>query len=277
MKTLFDDKLEIAEELLQMYQPKDRPYFGCFSGGKDSIVIKEVARLAGVNVVWHYSVTTIDPPELVRFIKKYHAEVIFDVPKVNFFEAAKVRGFPTRRARWCCEEYKESRSPEGSTLILGVRSAESPRRKATWKEVTVHTKTHQYAISPILNWSDEDVWEFIKSHKLPYCELYDQGFKRIGCVGCPMSYRKGFELDRYPHFDRRWRKLFHDVWDRRTGSLQKPKLWRDPLTGELKQVQLIWFGDQYFDNADEMYEWWRSNDSLPKQDECQGLLDFYSM
>lgn len=262
MKDLFGDKVERAIELLRMYQPKDRPHYGCFSGGKDSCVIKEIARLGDIDVVWHYNVTTIDPPELVRFIKREHGDVVFHVPEVNFFDRAKIKGFPTRRARWCCEEYKESRSPEGSVLILGVRAAESPRRKAAWREFSAHTKTHQWMLAPILNWSDSEVWEFIRSRSLPYCELYDQGFKRIGCVGCPMSYCKGSELDRWPHFDRRWRRLFHEVWNNRTGSMQKNGL--------------VWFGDRYFTDADEMYDWWRGNDSLPKTDECQGILDMYS-
>lgn len=114
MRDLFGDKVERAIELLRMYQPKDRPYYGCFSGGKDSCVIKEIARLAGtseypgapVNAIWHYNVTTIDPPELCRFIKREHPDVSWEVPKVNFFDRAVVIGFPTRRLRWCCEEYK---------------------------------------------------------------------------------------------------------------------------------------------------------------------------
>lgn len=77
-----------------------------------------------------------------------------------------------------------------------------------------------------------------------------------------MSYRRSVELDRWPHYDRRWRNLFHRVWDNRTGSTQKNGL--------------IWFWDKYFNSADEMYEWWRSNNSLPKDNECQGILDMYS-
>ena len=262
MKDLFGDKVERAVELLRIYQPKDRPYHGCFSGGKDSCTIKDIAQIGGINVVWHLSVTTIDPPEVMRFIKRCHPDVIWDVPRVNFFDRAAVKGFPTRRARWCCEEFKESRSPEGAVLIMGVRAAESPRRAKRWREVSAHTKTHQYMVAPILNWSDAEVWEFIRTRSIPYCELYDQGFKRIGCVGCPMSYRKGAELDRWPHFDRRWRRLFHEVWDKRTGINQ-----RDGR---------MWFGDRHFESADEMYEWWRSNESLPQTDECQGILDMYS-
>jgi phosphoadenosine phosphosulfate reductase len=263
MKDLFGDKVERAIELLRMYQPKDAFYWGCFSGGKDSCVIKEIARLAGVSVTWHYNVTTIDPPELVRFIKREHGDVVFEIPKMNFFEMAKLKNdFPTRKVRWCCKEFKESRSPIGAILILGVRGAESPHRRSIWKEVTAHMYTHQYAIAPILNWSDDEVWQFIKGRNLPYCKLYDQGFKRIGCVGCPMSSNKDRDFRRWPHFEKRWHQLFHYVWNKKTGSIQRNKL--------------AWFGDKYFDNADEMYKWWRSNDSLPKDDECQGILDMYS-
>jgi phosphoadenosine phosphosulfate reductase len=263
MKDLFGDKVERAIDLLKMYQPKDGPYYGCFSGGKDSCVIKEITRLGEINVVWHYNVTTIDPPELVRFIKREHGDVVFEVPKENFFEVARRNGFPTRRARWCCEVFKESRSPEGSVLVMGVRAAESARRRKAWGEVTAHTKTKQYAIAPIVNWSDEEVWRFIKGRSLPYCELYDQGMKRLGCIGCPMSSNKERELARWPHFDRRWRRLFRDLWEKRSGSTQ-----RDGRE---------WWGDRHFDDPDSMYEWWKSNESLPKEaDECQGLLEFYS-
>ena len=42
-------------------------------------------------------------------------------------------------------------------------------------------------LNPIIDWDDSDVWEFIHEYKVPYCELYDQGYKRLGCIGCPMS------------------------------------------------------------------------------------------
>jgi phosphoadenosine phosphosulfate reductase len=262
MKDLFGDKVERAIELLRMYQPKDKPYYGCFSGGKDSCVIKEIARLGGIDVVWHYNVTTIDPPELVRFIKREHPCVKFEIPKVPFFKMAEKRGFPTRRARWCCEEYKETRTPIGEVMIFGIRASESARRAKLWKEVTAHSKTHQYVVSPILNWQDYEVWRFIKQRNLPYCELYDEGFKRLGCVGCPMSSNRANELTRWPHFHRAWRRLFQEVWNARQGSTQ-----RDGRN---------WFGDRHFDSADEMFDWYLSNNGVPKDYECQGILDMYS-
>ncbi len=124
-------------QLLQDNVPADgQPYWGCFSGGKDSCIIKELARVAKVPVEWHYNVTTIDPPELVHFIRREHADVSFDRPKHNFFTVAQKKGFPTRRMRWCCEEFKEKRSPKGRVLIFGVRAAESARRAKAWAPVT---------------------------------------------------------------------------------------------------------------------------------------------
>lgn len=260
MRDLFGDKVERAIELLRMYQPKDRPYWGCFSGGKDSCVIKEIARIGDINVIWHYNVTTIDPPELVRFIKRHHPDVIFHSPAVPLFVRAETHGFPTRLVRWCCEEYKEGRTPDGEVMIFGVRAAESRFRRAAWKHVTMHTKTHQVVISPIIDWSDADVWSFILSKSLPYCELYDQGFDRLGCVGCPMSYHRARDLDRWPHFKRAWMRLFEKLWERKTGTTDR--------NGRQ------WFGDRHFSSWQEMWEWWLHEYPLQK-DECQGILDFY--
>lgn len=155
----FDLKIMVERscDLLRIHQPKNKPYYGCFSGGKDSVVIKRLAEMAGVNVVWHYSQTTIDPPELVRFIKKEHSDVIWNKPKKNFFRRLEEKMLPTRRIRWCCSEYKENVSPSGSVLILGVRAAESAARASNWKDITFHKTSRCWAVSPILSWRDQHV------------------------------------------------------------------------------------------------------------------------
>ena len=71
------DKVEVAIERIKTYE-KPEGYYLCFSGGKDSCVIKALADMAGVKYDAHYSNTGIDPPELVRFIKRHHPDVIFD-------------------------------------------------------------------------------------------------------------------------------------------------------------------------------------------------------
>lgn len=237
---------DAAIALLREHEPANG-YYGCFSGGKDSCVIKELTRMAGVNATWHYNVTTIDPPELVQFIKDFHTDVIFERPMkdgvmLRFFDELPKRGFPTRKIRWCCEVFKERKTPKGSTLIFGVRAAESPRRANAWKEVTYHRRAESNVISPIYKWLDLDVWEFIRVHELPYCPLYDEGFKRLGCIGCSMASAKGRQrdFDRWPSFKAQYIDAFQRLWD------SKPSDWK------MKQR---------FSTAIEMFNWWSNEDS----------------
>lgn len=260
-----------AIALLLLHAPAG-PYYGAFSGGKDSVVIKHLARMAGVRVRWFYHNTTIDPPELIQFIKREHPDVEWtNPPHGNFFHRMEVKGFPTRRCRWCCEEYKEAKPPQGAVQIFGVRAAESPRRKKAWQEVTLHRVTKSWCVAPILSWSDDDVWEFIHTHGLPYCSLYDEGFKRLGCIGCPMAGAEGVrrEFKRWPRYEALWRRGFHRVWERRSGTLQ-----RDGR---------IWFGDAYFRSEQEMWDWWLTSGRLPskldgsdEEESCQIAMDMLS-
>lgn len=73
------DKVQVAIDRLRAFEPKEG-YYLCFSGGKDSSVIKALADMAGVAYDAHYNCTGIDPPEAVRFIKKQHPDVEFEYP-----------------------------------------------------------------------------------------------------------------------------------------------------------------------------------------------------
>ena len=224
------DKVAIAIDRLKAFEPEEG-YYLAFSGGKDSVVIKALADMAGVKYDAHYSLTTVDPPELVRFIKTFK-DVTIDKPKETMWRLIERMGIPpTRLARYCCIELKES-SGIGRVTITGVRWAESNNRKNNRHVVDIGTqkngivlnddndearrtveqcyRTRKTLVNPIVDWSNEDVWQFIGKYKIPYCELYDKGKDRLGCIGCPMNTKRNEDFDEYPTY----KKAYIHAFDR---------------------------------------------------------------
>ena len=135
------DKVQVAIERFKTFEPLEG-YFLAFSGGKDSVVIKALADMAGVKYDAHYQLTSVDPPELVRFVKSFD-DVIIDVPRDKDGERITMWNLiprkmmpPTRLVRYCCQELKES-GGDGRFTVTGVRWAESSNRKNNQGEVTI--------------------------------------------------------------------------------------------------------------------------------------------
>lgn len=241
--------VEVAVDRIRHFEPAEG-YYLAFSGGKDSIVCKELLNMSGVKYDAHYNVTTVDPPELVRYIKKHHPDVEFDIPKETMWELIAHKTIPpTRVARYCCDELKEG-GGSGRFVVTGVRWAESTRRKNSRKMIELYTKSKakdelenkkvflmsdneekrrmietcptkgKYIINPIIDWDDDDVWEFIRARNLPYCELYDQGFKRLGCVGCPLSKKRDRvrDFERWPQYRKAYIKAFEKMLEYRRST-----------------------------------------------------------
>ena len=84
-------------------------------------------------------------------------------------------------------------------------------------------KTHTTMINPIIDWTTDEVWEFIKEYNIPYCCLYDEGFKRLGCIGCPMGSKKQreYEFERYPKYKNLYMMAFQKMIDNHGGVLRK--------------------------------------------------------
>jgi len=228
-------KLDITLKRLKSFEPEEG-YYLAFSGGKDSCVIKALADMAGVKYDAHYSITSVDPPELVNFIKKHHPDVIWernhwaDGKPITMWNLIPTHTMPpTRLVRYCCQALKES-GGEGRFTITGVRKAESYKRSQRGGVEIADTKSAkrenldpdnpdqemihicqtkaQRVLNPIIDWEDGEVWEFLKDFNIPYCELYDQGYKRLGCIGCPMSTQQQQELERYPKFKEAYLRAF---------------------------------------------------------------------
>ena len=198
-----------AVELLRANAPADgSPFYGCFSGGKDSVVIKRLVEMAGVPAIWHYNVI-IDPPEVMRFIREYHPDVQWVRSKHGaFFRRIREKLMvPTRFRRWCCTEYKHNKGPKKCVRILGIRVAESTRRAKYYVSCVMPKPAGRKEIYPIRLWSDENVWRFIREQQIPYCKLYDEGFTRLGCVGCPLGSPSNRirEFERWPRFGEQWK------------------------------------------------------------------------
>jgi phosphoadenosine phosphosulfate reductase len=265
MGVALDELVDKAVETLRLFAPADgSPYIVRDSGGKDSCVVLELVKMAGVPFESHYSVTTVDPPELVQFLRRHHLETIFDRPPRPMWAMIADKGMPpTRVARWCCEEYKEGGF--AGRIVVGVRAAESVKRKSRAAVVTRIRRggKDQELIAPIVWWSDVNVWAFIRSRNLPYCSLYDEvdergrkRWKRLGCVLCPMGRRRADgdsprELVRWPEIARLWKKGIYAAWEKRNAA--------EDLTNTDK-----------WETPEEMWLWWLRHSDHNKGEECDG-------
>ena len=248
------DKVDLAIRRLKAFEPQEG-YYVAFSGGKDSQCIYHLCKMAGVKFDAHYNVTSVDPPEVVRFIRKHYPDVHFDYPRDKDGKVVTMWNLiprkqmpPTRLARYCCSWFKESSGKDRLT-VTGVRWAESPNRAKTHDTVDFMGKpkqTQKYAdengveykvnkngsivlnddndearrmvehcyrtrktlVNPIVDWTDEDVWEFLMGGGWPHCELYDQGKRRIGCIGCPMNPAAAADLEAYPKYKQAYLRAF---------------------------------------------------------------------
>lgn len=213
---LMDHKIAQALDRIKAFEPPEG-YYVAFSGGKDSIVVLDLVRKAGVKHDTHMNLTSVDPPELIKYVKQYYPDVQRHRPKENMWQLIERKMYPpTMKVRYCCEALKEG-GGAGRFVITGVRWAESQKRarRTLTATCTRNGETKRY-LRPIIDWSDNEVWEYININNLPYCSLYDEGFTRIGCIGCPFAGKhRSRDFQRWPRFEKLWRRAMHKAAARR--------------------------------------------------------------
>ena len=273
----FDDKLQHSIELLQKSEALalryyDKGFYLAFSGGKDSQALYYVAKMAGVKFETHYSLTTLDPPELVHFIRREYPDVIVDRPTLTFAKLClKKKALPTMLMRFCCAELKETKG-ENTVTLTGVRRQESVQRShrneaeivtrrkddkfsGTFEQLDQFTRSKEVegvqcirgkdkiVINPVIEWSEKDVWYFLNEVvHAKHCELYDKGWKRIGCLFCPMASQKEIVMQggEYPKY-------------------------KDLILRTIRRLRENGYMNKYSDLTDEeVFEWWISKESMEK-------------
>lgn len=290
-------KVNASISRIKAFEPPDGYEVG-FSGGKDSCVVDALAQIAGVNYTKRYRVTSVDPPELVQFIKEKHPAAIREIPR--YADGSPITMWnlipkklmpPTRMVRYCCDKLKES-AGIGKLTITGVRWAESTNRKNNQGLVTLRTPGKQSeeivsstegaalnknggvilnndnddsrklveqcyqkrktVINPIIDWTDKNVWEFIRAEKIPVCGLYEEGFHRLGCIGCPMAGTKEREREflRWPKYKAQYIRTF-----------EKMRIVRVE-----RGLKSEWISGQ------DVFNWWMQYNVLPGQYEFEDML-----
>ena len=164
----------------------------CYSGGKDSDVILELARMSGVEYRAIYKNTTIDPPGTIKHAQENGVEIAR--PKMTFREIIEKRGIPGRLRRFCCEVLKEYKISDYA--VVGVRRDESVARKERYQEPeqcrVYNNKEKARLYYPLLEFTADDISEFIVERGIKCHPLYydEQGRfhveRRLGCMGCPL-------------------------------------------------------------------------------------------
>lgn len=275
------EKERRAIEVLKAFEPEDG-YYLCYSGGKDSDCIRILADLAGVKHEIHHNLTTADAPETVYYVKSQPNVIIHKPELSMWRLIEKMMIPPTRLMRYCCAELKErggegkvkatgvrkkeSRNrKENGGLVKILGKGASVRKSA--QEIGAKTeetkkggivlnmdddpsrrlveqcyRTTSTMVNPIIDWSEDDVWDFLKAHGCKSNPLYECGLKRVGCIGCPMAGKNRYaEFERWP----KYRALYVMAFDRmlearrRAGKKERPDTqW---LNGE--SVMRWWLGE----------------------------------
>lgn len=272
-------KIDKAIQRLKSFEPEDG-YYLAYSGGKDSDCIRILAELANVKHENVHNLTTVDAPETVQYIKSLPDVRIERPRISMWRLIEKKGIPPTRLTRYCCSEFKErygqgkivvtgvrwaesvSRSESADVVqIIGKPKTNQRLAEEIGAEYSITNqsglimntdndenrrmvemcyRTSKTMINPIIDWTDNDVWKFLNYYGCKSNPLYECGFKRIGCIGCPMASKHRYEEFRlYPKYRENYVRAFNRMIKARIANGKTVNsAWRD---GEA--VMRWWLGE----------------------------------
>lgn len=274
------ERLKAASKMsLRLYK---QPLVITYSGGKDSDVLLHLAQKSGIPFEVLYSLTTADAPETVYHVRDtfkrleengvkcsidYHDKP--DGTRTTMWNLIPEKGVPTRIQRFCCAVLKEGGGRD-RFIATGVRWDESTARKKNRGalEVVASKKENSLILSndndedrqlfescqlkgkrvvnPIVDWKDADIWDYVRSENIQLNPLYQCGFNRVGCIGCPMAATKGrqFEFARFPAYQAMYIAAFDRMLKERKRRGKETYSW---------------------ENGVDVFHWWMEDGVLPGQ------------
>lgn len=286
LETVATERLKAASDMsLRLFK---QPLVITYSGGKDSDVLLHLAEISGIPFEVLHSLTTADAPETVRHVydtlKRLEGNGIKctvdkhvqpDGNRVTMWNLIPRKLMPpTRLARYCCAELKEG-GGKGRFIATGVRWAESAARKKNRgtlevlhsdrkKRLTLANDNDEdrrlfetcqlkgkRVVNPIIDWQEADVLDYAVAEKICMNPLYCEGFRRVGCIGCPMaSSSRIMEFARYPKFKAAYIRAFDKMLARRMAKGKDAHSWRSGV---------------------DVFHWWMEDGVLPGQEVLGGF------
>ena len=258
----YEKKVQSAVRLLQSIPTDGGRIEISYSTGKDSDVILELARMAGIPYEAIYKNTTIDRPGSLEHAKEVGATVIN--PRYNMVQLIRKMGWPSRWTRFCCKWLKEYKVLDRA--VQGIRRSESASRAKRYHEpeiCRVYSKKEKVKVYlPILEWTDDDVERFISERGIKcHPHYYDDSGRfcvkrRVGCIGCPLQTDKGLaDFRQYPYIFKSWLRAYKEWMDAHQDS-KSAQMFPDAYHAvymklfchTMEEYNSIFRGGQLFDN-----------------------------
>jgi phosphoadenosine phosphosulfate reductase len=184
---MLNQKIDESIEIIRDVLARAKNPFVIFTGDKDSLITLHLVRRAyssPVNVL--FIDTSVHFHEIYLFIEKMRRLWGFNLVKEENEEALKAIKIAEDKAE-CCLHLKSHvlknsmKKYNIDYLFTGIRRDKEEARR---NEDYILREEDYMRVNPIIHFSEEEVWEYIERNNLPYCSLYDKGYRIIDCIPC---------------------------------------------------------------------------------------------